>query len=67
MQQLARDGYTFYYQTRDQMDIGRLSSMCSKKMQQLCLLYCALDRGDTCSDELLAGWFLQIQQILLKT
>jgi len=59
--------HTFYYPTRDQMDIGGLSSVCSKKMQQLCLLRCALDRGDTCSDELLAAWFLQIQQILSKT
>ena len=42
--QLARDGYTFYYPTRDQMDSGRLSSMCSKKMRQLCLLHCALLR-----------------------
>ena len=31
MQQLARDGYTFYYLMRDQMDSGGLSSMCSKK------------------------------------
>ena len=30
MQQLARDGYNFYYPTRDQMDSGRLSSVCSK-------------------------------------
>ena len=67
MQQLARDGYAFYYPMIDQMDIGGLSGVCSKKMQQLCLLCCALDQGDTCSDELLAAWFLQIQRILSKT
>ena len=67
MQQLARDDYAFYYPMRDQMDIGGLSGVCSKKMQQLCLLRCALDRGDTYSDELLAAWFLQSQQILSRT
>jgi len=67
MQQLARDGYTFYYPMRDQMDSGGLSGMCSKKMQQLCLLHSALDRGDTCLDEPLTAWILQIQQILSKT
>ena len=67
MQRLARDGYTFYYPTRDQMDSDGLFGVCSKKMQQLCLLRCALDQGDTCLDELLAAWFLQIQQILSKT
>ena len=30
MQQLARDGYNFYYPMRDQMDSSRLSSVCSK-------------------------------------
>jgi hypothetical protein len=31
MQQLARDGYTFYYLTRHQMDSGELFGVCSKK------------------------------------
>ena len=43
MHQLTRDGYTFYYPTRDQMDSDGLFGVCSKKMQQLCLLHCALD------------------------
>ena len=37
------------------------------KIQQLCLIRYALDLGDTCWDELLAIWFLQVQQILSKT
>ena len=40
---------------------------CAVKMQQLCLLHCALDQGDTCLDELLPTCFLQIQQFLSKT
>ena len=31
------------------------------KMQHLCLLHCALDRAETCLDELLAAWLLQVQ------
>ena len=37
------------------------------KIQQLCLIRYALYLGDTCLDELLAAWFLQVQQILSKT
>ena len=37
------------------------------KIQQLCLIRYTLDLGDTCWDELLAAWFLQVQQILSKT
>jgi len=43
-----------------------LFCVCSK-IQQLCLIRYALDLGDTFLDELLDAWFLQVQQILLKT
>ena len=45
---------------------GGLSCVRSKS-QQLWLLRSALDRGETCSDELLAAWSFQVQQILSKT
>ena len=37
---------------------------CAVKMQHLCLLRCALDGAETCSDELLATWLLQVQKNL---
>jgi hypothetical protein len=44
---------------------GGLSYICSKS-QQLWLIYSALDRGETYSDELLATWFFQIQKKFIK-
>ena len=44
---------------------GRLYCIRSKS-QQLWLIRFALDRGETCSDELLVAWFFQVQQILSK-
>jgi hypothetical protein len=44
---------------------ARLSCVRSK-IQLLCLIHCALDLGDTCWDELLTAWFLQVQQIFIK-
>jgi hypothetical protein len=44
---------------------GGLSCIRSK-IQQLCLIYYALDLGDTLRYELLTAWFMQVQ-ILLKT
>ena len=41
---------------------GRLYCIRSKS-QQLWLIRFALDRGETCSDELLVAWFFQVQQI----
>jgi len=45
---------------------GGLSCVPSKS-QQLWLFHSALDRGEPCSDELLAPWLFQGQQILSKT
>ena len=56
--------YTVCYEIK--YTVTRLSCVRSK-IQQLCLIYYALDLGDTCWDELLAAWFLQVQQILSKT
>jgi hypothetical protein len=40
---------------------------CAVKMLHLCLLHCALDQAETCSDELIAAWLLQVQQFLSDT
>ena len=56
--------YTVSYEIK--YTTARLSCVHSK-IQQLCLIRYALDIGDTCWDELLAAWFLHVQQILLKT
>ena len=45
---------------------ARLSYVRSKS-QQVWLLLSTLDRGEPCSDELLAPWLFQGQQILWKT
>ena len=44
---------------------GKLYCVRSKS-QQLWLICSALHWGETCSDELLAAWFFQVQQILSK-
>ena len=56
--------YTVFYEIK--YTATGLSCVYSK-IQQLCLIHYALDLGDTCWDELLVAWFLQVQQILSNT
>ena len=63
MQRLARDGYT-YYSTKDPMDNGGLSGVCSKNATSMPPLLCITDQAETWADKLLAAWLLQGQQFL---
>ena len=67
---MAFKGYTDCYDTLVSYEIKYTTiglSYVRSKSQQLWLLCSALDQGETCSDELLAAWFFQVQQILSKT